>query len=109
MSGENRDAACRRYSYRVVTCNGHGVHSNLIADVREARRLAKRLAVKERDHRVKLGPYEVERVEHVNLGHDWPRRYSMRDRRWWCRCEVCKWARRFRDLSEHVLEATNHV
>lgn len=74
-----------RYSYRVVTMNGHGVHGPTWQRAKNARKHAKRLAAAERPpERFKLGPYEIERIEHVTPGQEWPRRYWMRERRWWC-------------------------
>lgn len=67
------------YMYRVVTSNGAGVFSEhrRCADARAA---AQARADAERDRRVRLGPYEIERVELRDYGGH---RYWMRRRSQW--------------------------
>lgn len=64
-----------KYTYRVVTSNGHGVHS------REFKRCsdAKEHAAHRAQHT--LGPYEIERIENLDGGR--ARRYQLRSRSRW--------------------------
>lgn len=65
-----------RYSYRVVTANGHGVHGRDFRRCADAKERAVALAQVE----PYFGPYEVERVQHLE-GNG--RRYWLRRRSRW--------------------------
>lgn len=71
----------KRYTYCVVTSNGAGVHSRDHGSCAGAKAAAKRLAERDATQRVKFGPFEIERVEHVNGSGG--RRYWMRQRGRW--------------------------
>lgn len=67
------------YTYSVVSHNGAGVMAKGFTRCADAKRAAERLAERDAASRVKLGPFEIERIEH--LGHG--RRYWMRQRSRW--------------------------
>lgn len=71
-----------RYTYRVVSGNGSGVFcaGREFGRCSDAKKAAAHLAAQERNAKVKLGPYEIERVEHVSMSS---RRYWMRRRSRW--------------------------
>jgi hypothetical protein len=69
------------YRYEVVSCNGHGVHGPQFKRFRDARAHAQRI-VENRPTTVVLGPYEIQRVEYVEVVGG-SRRYSMRQRSRW--------------------------
>ena len=68
------------YVYHVVTTNGHGVHSREFKRCAEAKATAQRCAEAEAESPVKLGPFEIERVQLCAGGS---RRYWMRRRSRW--------------------------
>lgn len=73
-----RDARSR-FTYRVVTSNGAGIHGREFARCSDAKATAQQLAERDREQKVKFGPFEIERVENLGSGH----RYWMRKRSRW--------------------------
>jgi len=65
------------YTYSVVSHNGSGVMASGFKRCADAKRAAERIAA--RESTVKLGPFEIERVEHIGSA----RRYWMRQRSRW--------------------------
>ncbi len=65
-----------RYTYRVVTSNGHGIHGREFTRCSDAKASAARQAATPDS----LGPYEIERVLHLPDGS---RYYWMRRRTRW--------------------------
>lgn len=72
------DASTYTYRYRVVTSNGAGIHTGLYRRCADAKAAAERIVERERARTVKLGPYEIERVQLLDYGGHryWMRRGS---------------------------------
>ena len=68
------------YSYRVVTSNGHGVHSRDFRRCGDAKKHA--AIVAQRDGRHNFGPYEIERVQHFGNSRNYQLRCGSRWVQW---------------------------
>jgi hypothetical protein len=73
----------KSYTYRVVTSNGHGVHSRDFKRCCDAKARAAAIAAVDRHG---FGPYEIERVQHLDSG--WSRRYFLRRGSRWVHWQV---------------------